>query len=163
LLLCVLGSTNSASLQTPLILCFKSAVNSCMVMACPVWTARTYNSFSNVVGYVYGGYLVWKDVGGMQRASRDVWFDEGWDGEEQWVGGQQFSISGNGAAVHRFLAARTQHLSCIYPIPGCFDGHLCATCFSTRCAGGSRWPAAAQAGSIRFRWGWDRMLLGKRC
>ena len=44
LLLCVLGSTNSASLQTPLILCFKSAVNSCMVLACPVWTARTYNS-----------------------------------------------------------------------------------------------------------------------
>jgi len=42
LLLCVLGSTNSASLQTPLILCFKSAVNSCMVIACPVWTARTY-------------------------------------------------------------------------------------------------------------------------
>ena len=44
LLLCVLGSTNSASLQTPLILCFKSAVNSCMGIACPVWTARTYNS-----------------------------------------------------------------------------------------------------------------------
>ena len=38
------GSTNSASLQTPLILCLKSAVNSCMVIACPVWTARTYNS-----------------------------------------------------------------------------------------------------------------------
>jgi len=30
------GSTNSASLQTPLILCFKSAVNSCIVIACPV-------------------------------------------------------------------------------------------------------------------------------
>jgi len=30
------GSTNSASLQTPLILCLKSAVNSCMVIACPV-------------------------------------------------------------------------------------------------------------------------------
>ena len=29
LLLCVLGSTNSASLQTPLILCFKSAVHCC--------------------------------------------------------------------------------------------------------------------------------------
>ena len=25
------------------LLCFKSAVNSCMVIACPVWTARTYN------------------------------------------------------------------------------------------------------------------------
>ena len=36
--------TRSASLQTPLILCFKSAVNSCMVIACPVWTARTCNS-----------------------------------------------------------------------------------------------------------------------
>jgi hypothetical protein len=33
--------TRSASLQTPLILCFKSAVISCMVIACPVWTART--------------------------------------------------------------------------------------------------------------------------
>jgi len=40
----LLGSTNSASLQTPLILCFKSAVNSCMGIARPVWTARTYNS-----------------------------------------------------------------------------------------------------------------------
>jgi hypothetical protein len=37
-------STNSASLQTPLILCFKSAVNSCMGIARPVWTAHTYNS-----------------------------------------------------------------------------------------------------------------------
>jgi len=44
LLLCVLGSTNSASLQTPLILCFKSAVNSCVGITRPVWTARTYNS-----------------------------------------------------------------------------------------------------------------------
>ena len=25
------------------LLCFKSAVNSCMVIACPVWTVRTYN------------------------------------------------------------------------------------------------------------------------
>ena len=44
LLLCMLGSTNSASLQAPLILCFKSAVNSCLGIACPVWTARTHNS-----------------------------------------------------------------------------------------------------------------------
>ena len=44
LLLCVLGSTNSASLQTPLILCYKSAVNSCMGIVLPVWTASTYNS-----------------------------------------------------------------------------------------------------------------------
>jgi len=29
-----------------------------------------------LVAYVHGGYLVWKDVGGMHRASRDVWFDE---------------------------------------------------------------------------------------
>ena len=36
LLLCVLGSTNSASLQTPLILCFKSAVNSCIRIVRPV-------------------------------------------------------------------------------------------------------------------------------
>ena len=36
LLLCVLGSTKSVSLQTPLILCFKSAVNSCMGIACPL-------------------------------------------------------------------------------------------------------------------------------
>jgi len=43
-LLCVLGSTDSASLQTPLILCFKSAVSSCMGIAHLVWTARTYNS-----------------------------------------------------------------------------------------------------------------------
>ena len=44
LLLCVMRSTNSASLQTPLILCFKSAVNSCMGIALPVCTACTYKS-----------------------------------------------------------------------------------------------------------------------
>ena len=38
------GSTNSSSLHTPLILCFKSAVSSCMGIARPVWTARTYDS-----------------------------------------------------------------------------------------------------------------------
>ena len=29
-----------------------------------------------LVAHVHGGYLVWKDVGGMHRASRDVWFDK---------------------------------------------------------------------------------------
>ena len=41
---CPKGSTNSASLQTPLTLSFKSAVNSCMGIARPVWTACTYES-----------------------------------------------------------------------------------------------------------------------
>ena len=45
LLLCVLGSTNSASLQTPLIHpMLQICSNSCMGIARPVWTARTYNS-----------------------------------------------------------------------------------------------------------------------
>jgi hypothetical protein len=40
LLLCVWVFTNSA----PLILCFRSTVNSCMGITRPVWTARTYDS-----------------------------------------------------------------------------------------------------------------------
>jgi len=56
---------------------------------CPVYVRLEPHERSNstapvairgkMVGYESGGYLVWKDGGGMHRATRYVWFDEEWE------------------------------------------------------------------------------------